>query len=47
MIRQCVDKFLEALRRAVALSTTLDEILLGVIVGLILLMILSFLGFFK
>jgi hypothetical protein len=47
MIRQCADKFLEALRRAVAHSTTLDEILLGVIFGLILLMILNFLGLFK
>ena len=47
MIRECADKFLEAIRRAVALSTTLDEILFGAIIGLVLLMILNSLGLFN
>jgi hypothetical protein len=47
MIRQLAGKFLELLRRAAARITTLDEILLGAILGVALLMILSFLGFFN
>jgi hypothetical protein len=47
MIRQLADKLLEILRRAVARITTLDEILLGAIFGLVLLMILNSLGVFN
>jgi|RhiMetStandDraft_4_1073278.scaffolds.fasta_scaffold5865257_1 tetrahydromethanopterin S-methyltransferase subunit G len=47
MIRQWADKLLEILRRAVARITTLDEILLGAIFGLVLLMILNSLGVFN
>lgn len=47
MIRQWADKLLELLRRAAGRITTLDEILLGAIFGLILLIILSCLGFFS
>ena len=46
MIRQWADKFLEALRRAVARSTTLDEVIFGAILGFILVIILTFLGLF-
>lgn len=46
MIRQWADKLLDALRRAVARSTTLDEILFGVFLGFVLVIILTFLGFF-
>jgi hypothetical protein len=46
MIRQWADKFLEALRRAVARSTTLDEVIFGAILGFILVIILTILGIF-
>jgi hypothetical protein len=46
MIRQWADKLLEALRRAGARITTLDEIILGAILGFVLLIILTYLGFF-
>jgi cobalamin biosynthesis protein CobD/CbiB len=46
MIRQWAGKLLEALRRAAARSTTLDEILFGAILGLVLILILTFLGVF-
>ena len=46
MIRQWGNKLLEALRRAVARSTTLDEVIFGAILGFILVIILTFLGIF-
>ena len=46
MIRQWTDNFIAALRHAVALSTTLDEILFGAILAFVLLIILTFVGFF-
>jgi hypothetical protein len=46
MIRQWADKLLKGLRRAVARSRTLDEIILGAILGFVLLIILTFLGLF-
>ena len=46
MIRQWADKLREALQRVAARSTTLDEILFGAILGLVLILILTFLGVF-
>jgi hypothetical protein len=45
-IRQWGDKFLQSLQYAVARSTAVDEALFGAILGLVLLMILTFLGLF-
>ncbi|HEY7179977.1 MAG TPA: hypothetical protein VIC84_01100 [Blastocatellia bacterium] len=47
MIRQWTDKLIPALRLAVALSTTLDEILFGAILAFVLLIILTLLGLFN
>jgi len=46
MIRQWAKKLLEALRFAVAHSTTRDEVIIGLILGFILVGIMTFLGFF-
>ena len=46
MIRQRADKFLEALQRAATHSTTLDEVILGAILGFVLYMIMAFLELF-
>lgn len=46
MIRQWIDKLLEDLRRVASRITSMDEILLGVILALVLLIILTSLGFF-
>jgi len=46
IIRQWIDKLLAALRLAVALSTTLDEIIFGAIIAFVLLIIMTLLGFF-
>lgn len=45
-IREWGDKFLQSLQSAVGRSTALDEALFGALLGLVLLMILTFLGFF-
>jgi hypothetical protein len=46
MIRQWANKPLEALRHAVDRSTTQDEVIIGAILGLVLVVIMTFLGFF-
>ena len=46
MIRQWASKLLKALRHAVSRSTTLDEVIIGAILGLVLVVIMTFLGFF-
>jgi len=46
MIHQWADKLLEAFQRAAARSTTLDEVILGAILGFVLFMTLAFLGLF-
>jgi cobalamin biosynthesis protein CobD/CbiB len=46
MIRQWIDKFMEALRSAVDRSTTMDEIIFGAILAFVLLIILTSLGVF-
>jgi len=45
-IREWAKKCLEALRLNVAHSTTLDEIFFGAFLGLILIIILTYLGLF-
>jgi hypothetical protein len=47
MIHRWADKLLDLLRRAAARVTTVDEILLGAIFGLVLVMIMNYLGFFS
>ncbi len=46
MICQCNDKIMEALRRAVDRSTTIDEILFGAILAFVLVIILASMGLF-
>jgi hypothetical protein len=46
MTRQWADKLLEALRRAAACITTMDEVLLGAILAFLLMIILTCLGLF-
>lgn len=46
MIRQWIDKFLEALRLAVARRTRMDEIIFGAILAGVLVVILTSLGLF-
>ena len=46
MNRRRANKLLEALRQAVARRTTLDEVIIGAILGLVLVVIMTFLGFF-
>ena len=46
MIRQLIDKLMEALRRAVDRSTTTDEIIFGAILAFVVLIILASLGLF-
>jgi hypothetical protein len=46
MIRKCVDKLLGALQRAAARRTMLGEIFFGAIIGLVLIILLTFLGIF-
>jgi cobalamin biosynthesis protein CobD/CbiB len=46
MIRQWIDKLMEALRSAVDRSTTMDEIIFGAILAFVLLIILTSLGVF-
>ena len=46
MIRQWANKLLEALRHAVSRSTTQDEVIIGAILGFVLVLIMTFLGFF-
>ncbi|HEY6402389.1 MAG TPA: hypothetical protein VI479_13325 [Blastocatellia bacterium] len=46
MIRHWADKLLEALQRAAARLTTLDEVLLGAILAFLLMVILTYLGLF-
>jgi hypothetical protein len=46
MIRQWTNKLLEALRHAVSRRTTLDEVIIGAILGFVLVVILTSLGFF-
>jgi tetrahydromethanopterin S-methyltransferase subunit F len=46
MIRQWINKLLDALRLVVARSTTIDEIIFGAILACVLVIILTSLGFF-
>jgi|RhiMetdeSRZDD1v2_1073273.scaffolds.fasta_scaffold284296_3 hypothetical protein len=46
MIRQSANKLLEALRHAVTRGKTLDEVIIGAILGFVLVIIMTFLGFF-
>jgi cobalamin biosynthesis protein CobD/CbiB len=46
MIRQWIDKLMEALRHAVDRSTTMDEIIFGAILAFALVIILACLGLF-
>lgn len=46
MIRQWIDKLMEALRSAVDRSTTMDEIIFGAILAFVLLIIMTYLGLF-
>jgi hypothetical protein len=46
MIRKCADKLLGALQRAAARRTMLGEIFFGAIIGLVLIILLTFLGIF-
>ena len=46
MIRQWANKLLEALRHAVSRCTTRDEVIIGAILGFVLVLIMTFLGFF-
>jgi len=45
-IRQWANKLLEALRHAVSRSTTRHEVIIGAILGFVLVVIMTFLGFF-
>jgi hypothetical protein len=46
MNRQWAKKLLEALRHAVARRTTLDEVIIGAILGFVLVVIMTLVGFF-
>jgi hypothetical protein len=46
MIRQSANKLLEALRHAVTRRTTRDEVIIGAILGFVLVVFMTFLGFF-
>jgi hypothetical protein len=46
MNRQWANKLLVALRHAVGRRTTLDDVIIGAILGFVLVVIMTFLGFF-